>query len=142
MPMNEIMDFIDKEVNGVHVDSFSALVSSLDAIPGIETIKLMDNKQLSRKLANLFMPHGAKAPKGLTLEVKHYVRGNHDLHTDYEVGFHDAKGAWSALAWGWYSGFVGAMTVEPLEIIQEDTAPSNPPRIYLAGSVPVSTPIQ
>ena len=143
MPMNKIMEFIDEEANGVHIDSFSALVSHLEAIPGVETIKLAKKKRLVRKLANLFTSHGIKAPKGLTLEVKHFVRGNHGLRTDYEIGFHDTKGVWTALAWGWYNKFVAAMTVEPPEIIPEDTAPPRLPRIFIPpGSVPVATRIQ
>ena len=143
MKLDEIIDFINHEANKVHVDSFSGLMSQLTAIPGVETIKLVEKKSLTKKLANLFSPYGDNPPKGITLETKHYIYDN-SIKTDYEIGFHNGE-KWIILAWGWYNKFVSAMS-DPkpaAEATAPETVPVAPPEIILPRTVPpVSTPIQ
>ncbi|MBR3319150.1 hypothetical protein IKG06_01425 [Candidatus Saccharibacteria bacterium] len=147
MSLEKIVNFINEETHNIHIDSFSALVSCLDSIPGIKTIKLKEDKSILKKLTKLFSSNNGKAPKGITLETKHYIH-DHSVDTDYEIGFYDekpgrdSKSEWIALGWGWYNDFVG-MSTESSEIPEPEEATSAaPPRIYLPDSIPVADPIQ
>ena len=108
------------QANGVKVNAFSQLVSTLRLIPGIESSIICDeDNEMTKRLAIMFSSSEmADAKPGapsvtpaqfITLETRYPYNG----HADYVVGFTDENPVthnkeFKELAYGWFSNIVSA----------------------------------